>query len=97
VPGFCSVYRVVGDLASDSVRKESTTAAPQERQFDDGAYVRRRYSDAYLILVTAMVIVGVGGTILLAVTDHDLLGTILLVGGDAAVITGFVIYLRKLG
>ena len=79
------------------MRKESSTAAPQERQFDDGTYVRRRRSDAYLILVTATVIVGLGGAILLAVTDHDLLGTILLVGGDAAVITGFVIYLRKLG
>ena len=78
------------------MRKESTTAAPQQRQFDDGAHVRRP-SDGYLILVTAMVIVGLGGTILLAVTDHDLLGTILLLGGDAAVITGFVIYLRKLG
>jgi hypothetical protein len=79
------------------MRKESTTAAPQQRQFDDGAHVRRRHSDGYLILVAATVIVGLGGAILLAVTDHDLLGTILLVGGDAVVITGFVIYLRKFG
>lgn len=60
--------------------------------------LRQRPSDPYLLFCSLAVLVAVvGAVILLSGERHDFLGGALLIGGDAAVIVGFVIYVRRVG
>ena len=52
-------------------------------------------SNSYLLFFAAAVVVAAIGAILIPITNHDGLCTVLLVGGDAAIITGLLAYIRK--
>lgn len=55
------------------------------------------HHDAYLLFCTVAILAAVVGAFILLFCDQDCLGHTLLIGGDAAVIAGFVTYVRRLG
>ena len=54
-------------------------------------------SDPYLVFCTIAVVVAMVGAFILLTDDGDVLGRALLLGGDAAAVTGFVVYVRRSG
>ncbi len=51
--------------------------------------------DAHLLFCTVAVLAAVVGAFILLFCNQDFLGHTLLIGGDAAVIAGFVTYVRR--
>lgn len=89
--------RYRGDLVSpepadDSWRRGWCLGA----EVDTADAERKDRSGRYLLFFTAALIVAAIGAILIPITNHDVLGTALLLGGDTAIVAGFVAYIRKL-
>lgn len=52
-------------------------------------------SSRYLFFFTGSALVAAIGAVLLLATNHDAVGTALLLGGDTSIIAGLVIYIRR--